>query len=139
MENKNITLTKAQKYEAFLRMKKLNLHENVLREFLEDDKINLSENGGILYWANEEEVKMIENFEKEYSGKVYHIIKNKMEFGLCYSLLYVSAETEEWELDNEDLEDGIATAYVYNKDVPEFSEFGSIGIKPCIGGLVRTA
>ena len=40
-------------------------------------------------------------------------------------------------MDNEDLEYGYVVAYVYNYDVPEFSEFGSIQVKPRFGGLVR--
>ena len=30
-------------------------------------------------------------------GVVFHVIKNQMEFGLCYSILYVSTYKEEWE------------------------------------------
>jgi hypothetical protein len=37
------------------------------------------------------------------------------------------------------LKDGYACAYVMNLDDEWCSEFGSIGIKPQFGGVVRTA
>ena len=40
-------------------------------------------------------------------------------------------------MDNEDLEAGYPFAYVVNKTYPEFSEFGVIGIRPVLGGIVR--
>ena len=54
--------------------------------------------------------------------------------------LFVSDyKDEEWEMDREDLKKGVVLSYVYNYDVPEFSEFGSIGIEPTIAaGLKRT-
>ena len=44
------------------------------------------------------------------------------------TILYVSAHPEEWELDREDLLNGVPIAYVYNTRITEFSEFGSVGI-----------
>lgn len=123
-----------QKAEAIKRMKALKMYPECIREFSES-KLNRSEFGGILYWLNEEERQMVENFEKEYGAKVYHVIKNiyRDTGNPLYSLLYVSENKEEWELDREDLKDGYPFAYV----VGDFSEFGSIGIKPQWGGLAR--
>ena len=42
-----------QKQEAIARMKLLKLHGNVIREFEKEGIVNLSENGGFLYWLNE--------------------------------------------------------------------------------------
>jgi hypothetical protein len=51
----------AQVVEALLRMKNLKLHENVINEFKETGKINLSENGGILYyWLNDEQTNIMQ-------------------------------------------------------------------------------
>ena len=55
------------------------------------------------------------------------------------TFLFVSDEREEWSYDRDDLKEGYACAYVENLDEPAFSEFGSVGIKPQFGGLVRTA
>lgn len=52
--------------------------------------------------------------------------------------MYVKLDDEEWEIDDDGLEQNEALAYVWNKTTPQFSELGYIGIRPQIGGLVRT-
>ena len=147
MFTKGMMIAEAQKAEALLRMKKLDLHENAIREFKEEGKLNLSEGRslygkvpvGVLYWLNEEEQKMVTEFEKEYGGKVYHVIKSNTTFGLLYSLLYVSKNPDDWERDNADLEEGYAFVYVKNATDDFLSELGEIQIKPAFGGVVRVA
>ena len=112
--------------------------EQPVKEFEDEGKLNLSENGGLLYYLNEDEQKMVDDFEKENNGLVYHVIKSRTSIGLMYALLYVSEYLEEWKMDMEDLEEGQALAYVVNMDMPDCSEFGTIGIKPSVGGLIRT-
>lgn len=131
-------LRERQKAEAVKRMRKLGIMEQPIKEFEEKGKLNLSENGGFLYWLNEEEQKMVDDFEKENNSLVYHVIKARFEFGLTYSLLYVSEYVDEWIMDMEDLGDGRSLAYVVNVDAPDCSEFGTIGIRPSIGGVART-
>ena len=58
--------------------------------------------------------------------------------GRMYSLLYVSKHTEEWESDRADIQKERVFVYVVNKDMPDFSEFGTIGIRPSFGGVIRT-
>lgn len=127
-----------QKAQAIERMKKLGIMEQPVKEFEEEGKLNLSENGGLLYYLNEDEQKMVDDFEKENNGLVYHVIKSRTTIGLMYALLYVSEYLEEWKMDMEDLGEGQALAYVVNMDMPDCSEFGTIGIKPSVGGLIRT-
>ena len=127
-----------QKTQAVERMKKLGIMEQPVKEFEDEGKLNLSENGGLLYYLNEDEQKMVDDFEKENNGLVYHVIKSRTTIGLMYALLYVSEYLEEWEMDMEDLGEGQALAYVVNMDMPDCSEFGTIGIKPSVGGLIRT-
>lgn len=127
-----------QKAQAVERMKKLGIMEQPVKEFEDEGKLNLSENGGLLYYLNEDEQKMVDDFEKENNGLVYHVIKSRTTIGLMYALLYVSEYLEEWKMDMEDLEEGQVLAYVVNMDMPDCSEFGTIGIKPSVGGLIRT-
>lgn len=127
-----------QKAQAVERMKKLGIMEQPVKEFEDEGKLNLSENGGLLYYLNEDEQKMVDDFEKENNGLVYHVIKSRTTIGLMYALLYVSEYLEEWKMDMEDLGEGQALAYVVNMDMPDCSEFGTIGIKPSVGGLIRT-
>ena len=130
---------KLQKDEAIKRMKTLKLHENVVREFTEDGKLNLSEGYGALYWLDDKQQAYVDAFEQKYKALVYHVLHNITEFGELLAFLYVSNEKEEWQYDRDDLKEGYACAYVENLDEPSFSEFGSIGVKPQFGGVVRTA
>ena len=128
-----------QKNEAIKRMKTLELYENVIKEFQEENKLNLSESIGVLYWLKEEEKKLVKEFENENGGLVYHLIRSLTDFGELYSIFYVSKYEEEWDMDLEDLTNNIAFVYVKNLNDELSSEFGSIGFKKSIGGLVRTA
>ena len=99
-----------QKLEALKRMKLLNLHPTVIDEFMQQDKLNLSEFGGFLYWLDESQQRVVEDFERKYNALVYHVIHSFTEFGELLTFLYVS----------------------------DYPEFGSVGIRPNIGGLIRT-
>lgn len=68
-----------------------------------------------------------------------HVIDNPTSIGRMHSYLYVSSNEEEWEQDRQDLKDGCPIVYVENVDDELLSEFGSIGIEPRNGGVVRTA
>lgn len=130
MENKIIN-------EAIERMKLLKLSNQCINAF-KKGKVWESEGYGALYEVNEEEQKLINEFEKEHKGyKVYHMIHNIYEFGECYSMLYVSTDESEWEQDREDIKDNYIFVYVRNVTYDYYSEFGSVAVKPQIGGLVR--
>ena len=128
-----------QRTEALKRMKLLNLHENVIDDFKEIALLNQSEHGGILYWGEGEMEKKIREWEEKTGNLVYHVIHDYTEFGELLSLLYVSQYEEEWEMERDDLEDGYPIAYVMNLTDDWCSEYGSIGIRPQWGGVVRTA
>ena len=127
------------KREAIVRMEMLNLCENVIDEFEEEAQLYRSEFNGILYWLDERQQTCVAEVQEDYNILVYHIIHSHTEFGELLSMLYVSRHKEEWEEDREFLKQGYPIAYVKNLSIPEFSEFGSIGIQPCIGGVKRIA
>lgn len=123
--------------EAIERMKMLKLDKHCIEAFTKG-KVWESEGFGALYEVNNEEQQIIDQFEKEHKDcLVYHMIHNVLEFGECYSILYVSPDTDEWQQDKEDISEGYVFAYVYNKDDEWCSEFGSIAVKSQFGGLVR--
>ena len=128
-----------QRTEALKRMELLKLHENVIDDFKELSLLNQSELGGILYWVEGEMEKKIREWEEKTGNLVYHVIHDYTEFGELLSLLYVSTYEDEWETDREDIQDGYALAYVMNLTDDWCSEYGSIGIRPQWGGVVRTA
>lgn len=125
--------------ECLRRMEALHLSKQCISAFREG-KVWESENIGALYELNKEEQEIVDNFEKEHENyRVYHVIHNLFEFGEVYSLLYVDTCFEEWEYFDSDLKDNITFVYAYNKSDNFCSEFGSIGIKSNIGGLIRTS
>lgn len=133
--------TKEQmKQEALARMKLLKLHPNVIKKFKEEDKLNYSMGmHGMLYWATGEIGEVVQKFENQTGYLVYHVIHNNTEIGRMLTLLYVSTEMEEWNTDKQDLQEGCPLAYVENMTYPDCSEFGSVGVRPANGGVVRTA
>lgn len=124
------------KDEAIKRMKLLQLHPNVIKEFQDENKLNRSEFcKGILYWITDEEQQIVNEFQKEHEGYlVYHIIKTEtVDFGTVYDLLYVAPYEDEWSSEREELKDN----WIYSYTVTEFAECGPIKVKCINGGLAR--
>lgn len=136
-----MTVTKAMmKTEALERMDILNLHPNVIKEFKEQGVLNYSYSIlGFLYWLTEETQARVNLFEKETGYLVYHVIEDETSIGRLITFLYVSANSDEWEQDKQDLREGFALAFVVNANDELCSEFGSVGLKSVNGGVVRTA
>ena len=139
-----INLKTVQKQEAIKRLKALEVMDEVLTAFVNDDIVYKSEYlnrvfPAVLYHLDATEQQIVSDFEKECEALVYHIQKVSTDFGDLYSLFYVSSERSEWKADNDDLADGYAFVYVYNASYPELSEFGSISFEPAMGGVVRTS
>ena len=123
------------KDEIIDRMELLQLHKNVIEDFRQNNKLNRSENFGILYWLTDEEKQLVKTFEKENAGTiVYHIIKTiTQDLEIVYDLLYVTEDIEDWTLDREYLQDDLVLSYT----ITENPESGFIKIKKINGGLIR--
>ena len=128
------------KKEALARMKLLGLQYNVIRDFEAKEMIYYSLGAlGLLYLAFGEVRKVVQKFENQTGYLVYHVIDNNTSIGRMLTLLYVSTEMDEWAADKQDLQEGCPLAYVENLTYPDCSEFGSVGVEPFNGGVVRTA
>lgn len=96
------------------------------------------------YWTyqDEELANKVKEFEKENNCLVYAITHEYLEFGECYSFLYISDYKEDWEHILEDVGKAncyYASAYVWNKSAEWCSEFGDIVVQAFGGGLRRVA
>lgn len=129
-------LKKIQSIEAMKRIELLKVHKDVLEDF-KKGILHCSKEMGALFYLNEFEKKLVNEFEKVHNATVYHLILNNTSFGKLYSLLYVSKYIDEWTYDIDDLADYYPVVYVKNCDVEQFSEFGRIEIRPIFGGLIR--
>lgn len=127
-----------KKQEAIKRMEVLDIYAETIRQFEMEGLISYSEPPlGANYWLTDEQRKIVREFEEEYNALVYFATISNTEFGTLTSFLYVSDYPEEWKMDNADLKNGYVYAYVYNHDVPEYSEIGLIRVQPRFGGIIR--
>lgn len=133
------------KNEALKRMKKLNLMKEVIKSYKEggENSLYYSERinkmmPAVLYWVdnNKKYVDAVKDFEKKYGGLVYHCILTHTEFGDLLDMLYVCKTKNEWVQDNIDLLDRYVFVYSYNIDECN-GEFGTIAVRPVMGGLER--
>ncbi len=129
------TATKAEMIEeAVDRMKAFNLLGSVIKDFRKG-VLYLSEKGGLLYRLNDEARWLVAEYEERTGYVVFHVIKSHTDIGMMYFLLHVSSYKEEWEMDHEEMADGVHIAFVCNMECPYCSEAGYIAVKPQIGGL----
>ena len=133
-----------KKEEAIKRMKKMGIFNETIKQFKEDDLVSMSEPArmfgitiGALYWLNDDQKRVVQNFEEEYDALVYLVVRSYTNIGVMDGLFYVSDHKDEWFMDNADLDEKYACVYVINYDMPDCSEFGSIAWKESSGGILR--
>lgn len=126
-----MTISRAEKkIEAVARMKKLGVFGETIKQFEKEALVSISEPPfGAFYWAEGEDLDRIREFEAQHNALVYLVVRSYTTLGKMDSLLYVSDYPEEWEYDNQLLKENAVYAYVYNHDMPDCSEIGSIGVK----------
>lgn len=126
------------KKEAIKRMKALGIIDDTIQQFEKADLVSYSLRGGN-YWLDNSFKQLVAEFEEKHDYLVYYAILSYTAIGKMLSLFYVSNREEEWSGDWNELNEGFQMSYVFNLDIPEYSEFGLIGFKPIFGGLIRTA
>lgn len=129
-----------KKFEALARMKLWGIYAPIRTQFEKEDLVSESAPPlGACYWLDEAQRKRVAEFEEKNNALVYHVIHSYTSLGEMESYLYVSDYPEEWERDREDIKDGQQLVYVFNHDMPDCSEFGSIGVALTpAAGLRRT-
>ena len=135
-KNSNLASREMMKQEAIRRMIYLKMNPNTIRDFDLEDVVSLSERIGYLFWATEYE-DIIKSFEEKTGCLAYHLIYSETVYGRILSVLFVSKYVDDWEYEDELLQACVPCAWCYNLDNPEYTESGSIYIKPNIGGLIR--
>ena len=131
-----------QKEVALSAMKSLNILPAYINKFKKDGTITLFERFGGYYIDEDNEpelLKKIREFEAETGSIVYAVTHEMFMFGECYSFLIISKYEEEWRYTLEEVKDGYAFSYVWNKTDEWCSEFGTVGVESCGGGIARMA
>lgn len=130
-----------KKIEAIKRMEKMGYWKQAKEAFRRRNAVFVNEPPwGAVYDPEPELAERIKAFEKENNALVYMVVRAFTSFGKMDSLVFVSDYPEEWDMDMEDIGDKIVMTYTINYDMPDCSEFGSIGFRLGSGaGLVRIA
>lgn len=129
-----------QKEVALSAMKSLDILPAYINKFKKDGTITLFERFAGFYideYNEPELLKKIKDFEAETGSIVYAVTHEMFMFGECYSFLIISKYEEEWEYVLEDVKEGYAFSYVWNKTDEWCSEFGTVTIQSLGGGIRR--
>ena len=113
----------------------LRIHINAIYDYKNKDKLNRSENQGILFWLSDKEKEMVSNFENDNTNcKVYHLLKtNTIDFGTVYDLLYVVDDEDFMKQAKANLKDNLVLSHT----ITPFPESGLISVRCINGGLIR--
>lgn len=126
--------------EAIKRMKAFGFFSDTVKLFEKNGTPLSSEPPwGVFYALNDQQKAAVHEFEEEYDGLVYSVIRSfHQELGVIDNLLYVSDEKDEWSMEWNDIKSMCPCVYAVNYNTPEFSELGLIGVKMGAGaGLIR--
>lgn len=136
------TTMEEKKQQAIKYLERLNIYPPYIDGFKEENKVCFFERFG-RYWAEQEpEIQAkIREIETKYKCLVYAVTHEFTDFGECWDFLIVTDYKCEWRTLLMPMERNAfsAFAYVWNKDVPSNSEFGSIGVRSFGGGICRIA
>ncbi len=124
-------------YDAVLRMNIIGLAPYAIKEFDGNYVVYKSE-GVKLHPLNEDEKKMIEEFEEKTGFLVYHVMYDDVGMSGChYAFFYVSNCEDEWGQEGQDLISKTPIVFVKNITNPDNSDFGTIGFTVHDGALMR--
>lgn len=128
-----------KKKEAIARMKKLGISPEAVRKFEHDGDISISEPPfGEFHLAEGEDLQRIRDYEAQSNALVYAAVRSYTYLGKMDSYICVSDYPEDWPLERELLNEMKACAYVFNHDIPQYSECGVIILRRSIkDGLLR--
>lgn len=136
------TTKEERKEKAIEYMKELEIYEPYIDGYKKNDEYVCYFNyyAGFWAWQDKELLEKVKQIEEEFDCTVYAITHEYTSFGECYDFLIVSDYKEEWDelLEKCDYKNYYAFAYVWNKTNEYCSEFGTICIDKCSGGIRRT-
>ena len=114
---------KELKQESIERMKLLKLKNEIIEDFTKEDIIYVSNIGGDLQRADEEDINFIKQYEETRNVKIYHVIKQKTESKEISIFLFVDTNCRCWRDEKRDIKLGYSCAIIYTKS-KEIKEIG---------------
>ena len=134
------TTIEERKEKATEIMQQLKIYKPYINDFKKENIVTYFERH-IGFWAfqDKELDDKIKSLEKNFNITIYAATHELLEFGECYSFLYISNDKEEWDYVIEPINSNqfYARSYVWNKTDDTCSEFGDIVVFTALGGLRR--
>ena len=137
-------MDKKQKTEAIKMLRALGLMKEVRDAYDNDGVVYYSERQNklfpaVLYFLHDKEeyAAAKERFEAETGAVVFHCILTHTEFGDLLDMLYIPKEETDWLSMERGAREGEFVSYCLNLS-DGFAEAGYIGVRPALGGLMRT-
>lgn len=121
--------------EAVRRMEELGFQPDSIADFRKNGEISYIMEAGRCMPLSESDRSQIQKLKKQ-GLIVYAAIRNNTAFGRMTAYIVVAKYGEDWILERENLKRNRLMAYVYNHDVPFYSEMGSVNITRLSGGLL---
>lgn len=113
------------KQESIRRMKILKLDEKIINDFIKEDILYVSKIQGEIEVANQNQINLVKEFEKEHKVKIYHIIQLVSKNKSILYFLYVNQKRKYWVQDRKD----ISLGYIETITVKNLRELRVIGAK----------
>lgn len=123
--------------EAIKRMQMLGLAPEAISDFQSSGKVCFGMEDGQCFPLDASEQARIQWLDDSKQYLTYAVIRNESIFGRMISYLVVGPYKCDWELEHMQMKENIVMAYVYNYDVPDFSELGQIWIECSPGGMLK--
>lgn len=127
------------KEECIKRMKLLKLDKKIINDFSKLDKIYISDINTGYSQINEKIEKLIQDYEKDYKIKIYHVIQNSSQHNNTLFFLYVNCNPNEWKNEKRDIADGFIDALIYKVIITRtiFKQKRTIGINMDNGKICK--
>lgn len=123
--------------EAIERMQMLGLAPEAISDFQSSGKVCFGMEDGQCFPLDASEQARIQWLDDSKQLLTYAAIRSKSIYGRMISYLVVSPNKCDWGTEHMVMEKNTVTAYVYNYDVPYYSELGQIGIERLPGGMLE--
>ncbi|WP_300803517.1 hypothetical protein [uncultured Acetatifactor sp.] len=123
--------------EAIERMQMLDLAPEAINDFQSSGKVSFGMEDGQRFPLDASEQERIHWLDDSNGLLTYAVIRSNSIFGKMISYLVVSPNKCDWGTEHMMMEENVVTAYVYNYDIPIFSEMGSIVIEKLPNGMLK--
>lgn len=138
-------MTKKLKETAIDRLKYLGVYEDAVMDFIENDRVWVSDSSNPAYQlmltpVDEELQKLIDKCQEETGGLVYHVIRERYSCndntGIVDTLLMKGRAL--FEDGNMDIKNGVVSAFIINQSAPDGFYSALVYVEPKNGGLVHS-